>query len=91
VRLLRKSELHSRFPTESLKLLNAIVSDRGWPLPELRQSLTAIGVALPSLKDDPRFTRSYGPLREVIVLRTLHLEQRRYCRITGQFSATFTL
>jgi hypothetical protein len=55
--LLQESGLSGRFPEAALQLLDAVVGDQSWPLPELRQCLTAVSEAEPGLSQDRRFRR----------------------------------
>jgi len=57
VHLLHESGLAARFPEESLRLLNSILSDQPWVPRELGQCLDAISQASPALLHDHRYQR----------------------------------
>ena len=57
VHQLFESSLAERFPEDSLRLLNAIISDQPWGFPELRQCLDAMSQAAPELLNDLRYMR----------------------------------
>lgn len=57
VRLIRKSALCSRFPADTLRLLDAIISDQPWAPRELGQCLSDIVLAAPEIAQDPRYQR----------------------------------
>lgn len=57
IRKLKQSGMAERTPREALQLLDSIVGSEGWPSPDLRQCLDAIGGADPELKNDKRFVR----------------------------------
>lgn len=57
VHLLHESGLCSRFPTEALLLLNAVIADQQWAPRELGQCLDEILRAAPPLAQDARYLR----------------------------------
>jgi len=57
VHLLSESGLAERFPEDSLRLLNAIISDQPWISRELGLCLAAISKAAPALLQDHRYQR----------------------------------
>ncbi len=57
VRLLYESSLCSRYPTDALCLLNAVIADQQWEPRELGQCLDQIVQAAPNLKQDARYLR----------------------------------
>ncbi|MEZ4495171.1 MAG: anti-phage defense-associated sirtuin Dsr1 [Dehalococcoidia bacterium] len=63
VHLLDESGLCGRFPTETLRLLDAIVEDQEWPPRELAKCLRDIGLASPAIQQDTRFKRLEEYLR----------------------------
>lgn len=65
VHLLHESGLCRRFPAEALLLLNAVIADQQWWVPqELRQCLDEIVHAAPWLAQDSRYTRLREYLRK---------------------------
>ncbi len=54
---LQKSSLCAKFPIAALRLLNAVISNPQWPLPELGQCLTDISTARPDMQTDRRYQK----------------------------------
>lgn len=54
---LHKSGLCSRFPSETLQLLDKIINDQPWVSRDLRQCLEEISQALPKLERDHRYQK----------------------------------
>jgi hypothetical protein len=63
VRRLHESGLSSRFPEDSLRLLNVTIDDQPWPPKQLRQCLKAIADSAPGLQQDYRFQRLHQYLQ----------------------------
>lgn len=57
IHLLRKSGLCTRFPSDALRLLGAIIDDQQWPSSELGQCLDDIRNAAPQLAQDAHYLR----------------------------------
>lgn len=57
VHLLHESGLCRRYPTDALRLLNAVIADQQWAPRELGQCLDAIGQVSPELEQDPQYQR----------------------------------
>ncbi len=57
VGLLHKSGLASRFPNDTLQLLNAIIDDQPWAPRELKECLDSISNAVPNIVQDSRFKK----------------------------------
>ncbi|WP_426172415.1 anti-phage defense-associated sirtuin Dsr1 [Pseudoduganella sp. R-34] len=60
LRMLKESDLSSRYPKETLQLLKAVITEKEWAYQELAQCLEDIVNATPKLADDA----SYRRLRE---------------------------
>jgi hypothetical protein len=61
---LNESGLCSRFPADTLRLMNGVVGEEPWPTPELGQCLDAIAQANPRLSSDPAYQRLREHLRK---------------------------
>lgn len=57
VHLLYESDLCSRFPVESLNLLNAVIDDQPWPPSELAKCLDEIAQTAQYLRQDSRYLK----------------------------------
>lgn len=64
VHQLHHANLCTRFPLDSLQLLNAIVDSQQWPAMDLRQCLNAIAHAAPELTQDVRYQHLDEYLRQ---------------------------
>ena len=60
VRLFAESGLCQRFPTEALRLLNAVIANQQWAPPDLGQCLDQIVLAAPSLAQDAHYLRLHN-------------------------------
>lgn len=60
IHLVHESGLCSRFPSEALVLLNAVIADQQWAPPELGQCLDQIVLAAPSLAQDAHYLRLHN-------------------------------
>jgi hypothetical protein len=65
VHLLRESGLCTRFPVDSLGLLDTVINDQPWPHQELVQCLDEIVTAAPQLSRDSKFQRLREYLRRL--------------------------
>ena len=65
VHLLNESDLCKRFPLEALTLLNAVIAESPWALPELGQCLNEIAHSAPTIVHDVRFVRLSEFLRRL--------------------------
>lgn len=63
VHLLHGSRLCGRFPTESLRLLGAIISDQPWAPEELRECLNLMEEAMPELAQNADYRRLHDYVR----------------------------
>ena len=63
IHLLHESGLCSRFPSEALLLLNAVIAGQQWAPPELGQCLDQIVRAAPSLAQDSHYLRLHKDSR----------------------------
>lgn len=57
LRRLQKSSLCAKFPIAALRLLNAVISNPQWPLPELGKCLTDISTARQDMQTDRRYQK----------------------------------
>lgn len=64
VHQLHQANLCTRFPLDSLRLLNAMVDGQQWPDMDLRRCLNAIAHAAPELTQDVRYQRLDEYLRQ---------------------------
>ncbi len=65
VHLLFESGLCKRFPNEALTLLNSVIADSPWALPELGQCLNEIAYSAPKIVHDVRYLRLSELLRRL--------------------------